>query len=142
MEMIKEARFLDIKNAVDRSQFGHRVLTTRRWLRGCSRSDIDCWLPDAGPSLTLLEEYRKGTIDWTTFSERYIAEQRTATSCRVVRYVDGGKVSDVVEQRSPLMVLHGIEEAHRMATVICWEDTETECHRHLLVAMANEEVKM
>ena len=140
---IKQARFLDVKSAEDRSQFGLRVLTTRRWLRGCARTDIDVWLPDAGPSLALLTAYRKGDVDWSAFAARYQQEQRAATTCRIVRYANGKQVSDTPVPMSPLKVLEGLQKELGAVTVMYWEDTENQepkkCHRHLLVAMMEPE---
>jgi uncharacterized protein YeaO (DUF488 family) len=140
---IKECRAADVAAMSDRRSLGVSILVMRKWprLRGFNRFSVDYWLPDLGPSLVLLEEYRKGSIDWTTFAEHYKAEQRAATSCRVVQYINGNRARNEREvvQRSPLVVLREIEEAHGTATVICWENT-CECHRFLLVAMANEEV--
>ena len=79
---IKEARAADVAAMKDRRSLGVTILATRRWLRvkGLTKNSIDFWIPDLGPSLFLLEAYRKGDIDWTTFAERYKAEQQAATT--------------------------------------------------------------
>jgi uncharacterized protein YeaO (DUF488 family) len=140
---IKEARAADVAVMVDSKSLGLRVLVMRKWprMRGFNKNSVDYWIPDAGPSITLLEEYRKGGMAWSVFAERYIAEQRAATSCRLVRYVDGVKQCDVTVAASPLFVLQGLEEAHGLVRVICWEDaekTDHHCHRFLLVDLAGE----
>lgn len=139
---IKEARAADVAAMEDSKSLGLRVLVMRKWprMRGFTKNSVDLWLPDAGPSLSLLESYRKGDIAWLTFAERYKEEQRSATSCRVVEYSEGVKVRDEVLQRSPLAHLRAMEWAFEDVTVICWENTDTECHRHLLVALAGEKL--
>lgn len=144
--MIKEARVAIVKKMEDQSSLGQRILTMRKWPQGFAKTNVDFWIPDLGPSLDLLTAYQKKLIDWAEFSLCYKAEQRSATSCRVVRYINGNRARNAHEvvQRAPLAVLREIEEEHGTATVLCWEDTENQepkkCHRHLLVAMANEEV--
>jgi uncharacterized protein YeaO (DUF488 family) len=141
---IRECRAADVAAMKDRSALGATILTTRKWLRlrGFNKECVDFWLPDLGPSLGLLYGYRDGLIDWTSFAAQYEAEQRAATKCRVVRYINGNRArhTDEVVQRNPLTVLREIEKEHGLATVICWENTAIECHRHLLVALASEEV--
>lgn len=141
--MIRECRVATVATMTDRSALGASILGMRKWprTRGFNRFSVDYWLPDLGPSLALLETYRKGTIDWAAFAERYKDEQRSATQCRVVRYINGNRARNPREvvQRSPLSVLREIEEEHGLATVLCWENTTCECHRHLLVALASEE---
>lgn len=140
---IKESRVATVATMSDRSSLGVSILAMRKWprTRGFNRFSVDYWLPDLGPSLGLLEAYRKGLIGWTAFAERYKDEQRAATQCRVVRYINGNRARNEHEvvQRSPLAVLREIEEAHGLATVLCWEDTEHQepkkCHRHLLVKL-------
>src|SRR5579863_1395300 len=77
-----------------RRALGLRVLTMRFWPRGIMRSEIDIWLPDAGPSPTLLAESRAGMITWEQFVPRYLAEQDQLTACRVVTYKAGLVHSD------------------------------------------------
>lgn len=134
---IKEARAADVAAMSDRSPLGASILVMRKWprMRGFNKFSVDFWLPDLGPSLGLLYGYRDGLINWSAFAERYKAEQRAATTCRVVEYVEGVKVRDEVLQRSPMAHLRALEWAFGDATVICWEDTTCECHRFILQSM-------
>lgn len=142
---IREARAADVAAMTDRSVLGASILVMRKWprTRGFNRFSVDYWLPDLGPSLILLEAYRKGDIDWPAFAERYIAEQRSATTCRVVRYANGKQINDYSVPISPIQYLRRQESENGLVTVICWEDTENQepkkCHRHLLVAMMQPE---
>lgn len=141
---IKEARIYDVKKMPDQSVYGLRVLTMRKWPQGFSRKHVDVWLPDAGPSVELLSAYRNNPLSWSwaQFAKNYEYEQKHQQTCRIVRYVNGERVSDEPVSRSPLNVLRELEEAFGTVTVMCWEDTKDQdvkmCHRHLLVAMCEK----
>ena len=53
---------------------GRRLLVMRKWPRGIPKSKVDAWEKDLGPSLALLEEWRRGKISWAEFSRRYTQE--------------------------------------------------------------------
>ena len=53
---------------------GHRLLIMRRWPRGIKKTAVDSWEPDLGPSLPLLNDYRKGKIDWPALAQGYRQE--------------------------------------------------------------------
>ena len=52
---------------------GTRVLVMRLWPRGISKSRVDEWNPDLGPSRELLFAYKRGGMPWTEFARRYLA---------------------------------------------------------------------
>lgn len=139
--MILQASIYDVKRRPPEQQmalFGIRVLVTRRWLRGVSKSDVDMWLPDAGPSVQLLADYRASEIAGDEFLVRYEQEQLQQQQCRIVRYEGGERVADTVEQLSPLAWLKLLEERHGIIAVLCWEPETELCHRHrLLELMSN-----
>lgn len=132
--MIQEARVFDISKLTNP---GLRVLTTRQWIRGISRSAIDVWLPDAGPSPELLQLHREGLISWAEFEHRYREEQQVAQTCRVVRYNGQEKVCDKVVNTSPVQRLRAFERYHGTVTVLCWE-RGCECHRFILQEIVSE----
>jgi uncharacterized protein YeaO (DUF488 family) len=129
--MIKEARVFDVRAMPDREPLGLKVLVMRQWPRGISRSCVDVWMPDAGPSESLLADYRSGMASWDEFTERYKAEQEATQTCRVVRYANDSKVSDEVVSCSPVDVLQVFEDLHSTVTVMCWENSAC-CHRFIL----------
>lgn len=132
---ILQARVYDLKKLtpLDRSAYGLRILTTRRWIQGVSKYDLDIWLPDAAPSLQLLCEYRAGYIAGDAFLARYEQEQYQQCSCRVVRYEDGKRIAEhLVEPLSPIAYLKHIETIYGTLTVMCWEKEPATCHRHRL----------
>jgi uncharacterized protein YeaO (DUF488 family) len=116
---------------------GTRVLVMRQWPRGLPKANVDVWMPDAGPSFTLLQSYRSHVIDWTEFERLYRQEQLTRTMCRVVRYSDGDRISDEVVRLSPLKMLYKWGLAGQKITVMCWEN-DLHCHRHILVDLLKE----
>jgi uncharacterized protein YeaO (DUF488 family) len=117
-----------------RRALGLRVLTMRLWPRGIMKSEIDIWLPDAGPSATLLAESRSGMITWEEFVTRYQAEQDRQTACRVVTYEAGLVHSDERREQAPEEVLRELEFHHGVVTVMCWEGKGKNCHRYILLA--------
>lgn len=136
---ILQARVADVKKMADQHVLGYRVLVMRRWPQGFARSNVNVWLPDAGPSLWLLKAYREGLVDWQQFEELYRDEQVRTATCRVVRYADAFLESDKLVSLSPLQVLSDLEQQHGTVTVMCWEDS-CKCHRHILVDMAKVRV--
>jgi len=135
--VIQEARAYEAKK-LPKSELGVRVLVTRRWLQGISKRDIDVWLPAAGPSVALLKTWREGLASWSEFARSYETEQREQTACAMHWYHQGERLPDESVSVSPLECLRRLEAANGLVTVMCWEDTPCECHRHLLVAMMNE----
>ena len=132
---IKEARVSTVKSMLDQSALGKRILAMRHYPRGFSKTNVDIWLPDAGPSEELLAAYHKKEVDWTEFTQSYKAEQSSATRCRIVRY-DSDPKTDIVVNRSPLTVIREFEREYGDVSVMCIE--ECLCHRFLLVALALE----
>jgi len=133
--MIAEARVHSIKNLLpeERKEHGALVLIMRQYPRGLSNKDIDYWVQDAAPKQYLLDEYREGLVSWAEFETRYQTQQDLATSCRVVRYSGGEKISDARHQKSPVSVLQELEAHFGKVTLLCWENSEC-CHRHVLKA--------
>jgi uncharacterized protein YeaO (DUF488 family) len=117
-----------------RRALGLRVLTMRFWPRGIMKSEIDIWLPDAGPSAALLAARRSGVIAWEEFVTRYLAEQDHLVTCRVVTYETGLARSDEQRAQSPDEVLRELERQYGVVTILCWEGKGKNCHRHILLA--------
>jgi len=53
---------------------GLRILAARFRGRGLPASRYDVWMPNLGPSETLLDEMRSGAITWREFDRRYRKE--------------------------------------------------------------------
>jgi uncharacterized protein YeaO (DUF488 family) len=129
--MINEASVYAVKKmSLEEIQpLGLRVLIMRRWPQGIAWSMIDVWIPDLGPSATLLRAYNAGLVDWSTFETRYREEQDQATMC-VARFREGGQK---ILSLSPMQLLRNLEQQHGTVTVMCRERAGEHCHRHIVV---------
>ena len=105
--MIKTKRVYEPADPSD----GHRLLIMRRWPRGIKKTAVDSWEPDLGPSLPLLNDYRRGNIDWPTLADRYRQEMagRPEALAKAAALAQAGDV-----------------------TLLCGCQDETRCHRMLL----------
>lgn len=140
--MIQEARIYDTRKLSverQRERYGLRVLTTRKWLQGISKRDIDIWLPDAGPSVELLEVWRAKEIPWTTFVDRYEQEQREYECSNPVKYIDGNRLSPAYCIPTPPVLYLARKACEGLVTVLCWEQGE-QCHRHTMVRLVQEQL--
>lgn len=97
---------------------GYRILVMRHWPRGVRKEQVDLWLKDLGPSAELLSSYRKGLVDWPTFTHRYRAE-----------------VAGTERGRTLMEEVDLLEREHGTLTLLCHEDLtvpDAHCHRELL----------
>ncbi len=138
--MIREASIYALKKLSneERTAYGLRVLTMRKWPRGVRRSDIDLWMPSAGPSIELLMAYHMRSIVWEEFLALYRAEQQNQRTCRVVTYGEGGQPKQDDYPYRSLDRLRLLEQQHGTITVLCWE-TGPLCHRYTLMELLTEE---
>lgn len=90
---------------------GYRLLVMRRWPRGVPKERVDGWQKELGPSLALLDDYRKGKLDWPSFAQRY--DQEMKAKPELLR-----KVAHVAQKRD--------------VTLLCSCREEQRCHRTLL----------
>lgn len=138
--MIREASVYALKKVHpdELPSYGLRVLTTRKWLQGVRRSDVDLWLPDAGPSSDLLALWRRQGIAWEQFVECYIAEQRRCQTCVPRSLANTCVASKRYVNCSPVEYLARLA-SQQVVTVLCWEQGE-QCHRHSLVRLIEDEM--
>lgn len=114
-----------------------RMLVMRHWPRGISRDLIDLWVPNAGPSASLLKRYQKKEIDWETFAASYREEQAQAKG-GVVYYYDLEAVSPPFARKleievPPVTWIRNYALASsRSVFILCWERKDNNCHRHIL----------
>ena len=129
----------------ERATYGVIVLVTRMWMRGVRCSDIDFWMPSAGPSKALLTALgvshssgQNGSLPltWEAFAAQYRDEQLGQNSCRVV-YGPKERRQEYHAAHSPLEELRELEQRHGTVTLACWE-TEGHCHRHELLRLLTE----
>jgi uncharacterized protein YeaO (DUF488 family) len=117
---------------------GLRILVMRRWPQGITKDLVDCWLPDAGPSLTLLRALRDKEISWSVFAAHYEMEQKQLQACKMVTYKQGKKFEEHFHH-SPLRQLQILEQIYPQGRIMCWEKEGLPCHRHLLLALLHPE---
>jgi uncharacterized protein YeaO (DUF488 family) len=133
--MFREASVYALKrlSQEERAVYGLRVLTMRKWPRGVRRSDIDVWMPSAGPSIELLAAYHMRSIVWEEFLTLYQADQQSQSTCRVVTYEGGQPRQEDFPCRS-LDHLKLLERQYGTITVLCWENGPL-CHRYTLMEL-------
>ncbi len=136
--VLREASVYVLKRLSHEEQvaYGLRVLTMRKWPRGVHRSDIDVWMPSAGPTIELLTAYHTRNIVWEEFLTRYQVDQQNQRACRVVTYAGGRPKQENFPYRS-LDHLKLLERQHGTVTVLCWENGPL-CHRFTLVKLLQE----
>ena len=134
--MIREASIYALKrlSSEERSLYGLRVLTTRKWLRGVRKEDIDVWLPSAGPSIEVLQAWHAGKASWRDFLVIYQMAQEMQQSCRAISYSSDGQRSEQEHPVSSITYLRELEHEQGTITLLCWE-TGPHCHRHTLKAL-------
>lgn len=130
--MIQAASIYDLRKA-QATPPGIRVLTTRRWLRGVSKKELDFWCPEAGPTENLLKIYREGQISEEEFLFWYTYEQHTCDFCRVIGYINGERTSDEQLNCSPIHFLTNLEKEGNVI-IVCWERDRL-CHREQLLTL-------
>jgi uncharacterized protein YeaO (DUF488 family) len=111
--MLKTKRVYDAPGPED----GFRLLIMRKWPRGTRRETVDAWEKDLGPSLGLLEDWRKGRVDWPEFARRYRQEMEA--------------------MRGAILSLAQRTEEETV-TLLCGCEKEDHCHRSLLKALIEE----
>ena len=93
---------------------GERILVTRFWPRGMSRSRLrlTAWMKELAPSPTLLWDWKRGVISWDEYGVRYRAEMTPRAS--LIKMLANRAKPDVI-------------------TLLCFEREENpHCHRYLL----------
>jgi uncharacterized protein YeaO (DUF488 family) len=92
---------------------GYRVLATRFWPRGVSRSQADEYISKLAPSRDLLKDYKNEPLSWLEFTSRYHKELQQQ------------------EQKQELERLAKLARS-RTITLLCFCAEERGCHRTLL----------
>ncbi len=134
--MFREASVYALKrlSEEERKPYGLRVLTMRKWPRGVRCSDIDVWMPSAGPSIELLTAFHMRSIVWEEFLTLYQVEQQNQRTCCVMTYA-GGQVDYPYRSLDHLKLL---EQQYGTVTILCWENGPL-CHRYTLMELLTEE---
>src|SRR3954464_274014 len=116
-----------VHSPYDAAKDGFRILATRFRGRGLPKDRYDAWVPNLGPSETLLRNIQAGRIRWSEFERRYGKELLEAAP---------------IDRRNPTIKNHGQKFTLRLLQALsmrmpvtllchCAED-EPHCHRHIL----------
>ena len=140
LSALSQASIYDVvrMNKQEMEALGLCVLVMRIWPRGVGWEHINLWLPDAGPSLALLQAYKHGEMDWDTFASHYKREQLFDWSHAGYYKVGEGKAGLRTSQLAPLRHLRELRKQHPVVTVMCRERVPDPCHRHVLMEIADE----
>jgi uncharacterized protein YeaO (DUF488 family) len=120
-----------------RAGFGLLVLVMRRWPRGLSWADINLWLPDAGPSRQLLQDYHVGGLHWGAFLQRYRGEQLADWRHAGYYKTGKGKAGEHAATMSPLQHIRQLLVEYEIVTLLCHE-RDAQCHRYELLKLVQE----
>ena len=92
---------------------GRRVLTTQYWARGIPKSAVDEYVRKLGPSRQLLHAFKRGEIDWPTYTTFYLQEMQNEESRRAIE-----RLAEIAKSET--------------ITLMCVCKDENRCHRTLL----------
>ena len=119
-----------VASPIDPAHDGLRILATRFRGRGMSSSRYGVWMPNLGPSETLLRDLQAGRINWAAFIRGYRAEL----------FADAA-----IDDRNHTIKNHGQKFTLRLiktlaaqapVTLMCHcAETQLQCHRHELARL-------
>jgi len=92
---------------------GTRVLIMRLWPRGIRKDRVHLWRKELGPVKELLRDFLDKTIDWPTYTRRYLAGLERPEAQEAIAEVRA------LAREGPV-------------TLLCGCADETRCHRSLL----------
>lgn len=92
---------------------GDRVLVMRLWPRGIAKSDVDRWLRELAPVITLVRGFRRGAVPWDAYRQAYLA---------------GLERPEAREHVAEALAM----ARTRPITLLCGCPDERRCHRSLL----------
>jgi uncharacterized protein YeaO (DUF488 family) len=120
-------RAKSVHSPIEPAKDGLRILVARFRGRGLPASRYDVWMPNLGPSETLLRAFREKRITWSVFRTRYGKEL----------FEEGGadRRNRTIRNWGQKFTLRLLQALGRRGEVTllchCAED-EARCHRHLL----------
>lgn len=106
---------------------GLRILVARFRGRGMPKSSYDVWMPNLGPTETLLRNFLGGRVAWNEFSRRYRQE--------LFDSAEADRDNKTIKNHGQKFTLRLLQHVARKKTVTllchCAEDA-LHCHRHVL----------
>jgi uncharacterized protein YeaO (DUF488 family) len=116
-----------VETTIEPAKDGLRVLAARFRGRGLPASRYDVWMPNLGPSESLLRSFLNGQVTWAEFGRAYRAEL----------FLDGDldKKNKTIKNHGQKFTLRLLQELAKRepVTLLCHcAENEEHCHRHLL----------
>jgi uncharacterized protein YeaO (DUF488 family) len=111
-----------VRDPVEESD-GERILVMRYWPRGYSRKRLSLTehLSELGPSIELLNDWKKSRVSWEEYEARYLQEMSGQRQQEMVKELAG-------------------RSKHGTITLLCFEpEGDPQCHRHLLKNLIEEQ---
>ncbi len=99
---------------------GKRILVMRLWPRGIAKKKIDVWMKDLGTPKEVITKWKGRKITWKTFSTEYEKSLK-------------GKEAILKELAD--------ESRKSTITLLCTEKDATTCHRSLLKAAIEKQLR-
>ncbi len=106
---------------------GLRILTSRFRGRGLPKAACDVWMPNLGPSETLLRRWKSGGVSWAEYARSYKKE--------MFHSPDADSGNRTIKNHGQKFTLRLIRELARRqpVTLLCQcPEEELHCHRHIL----------
>lgn len=115
---------------------GLRILAARGRGRGLSKDRFHVWMANLGPSEQLRNEFLAGKLSWPQFGVRYGRELREegAVDRRNKKIKNHG-------QKFTLRLLQHLARSQTVTLLCHCAEDEKHCHRHLLKALLEGEVR-
>lgn len=116
-----------VHSPIEVERDGLRILATRFRGRGMRRDRYDVWMPNLGPSETLLRDMQSGRIAWSAFIRGYKEElfMDGAVDARSATIKNHG-------QKFTLRLLQALAERGTVTLMCHCAEDQLECHRHTL----------
>ncbi|SRR6266404_7128664 len=114
-----------VYSPIDQVNDGLRILTARFLVRGLRKERYDVWMPNLGPTETLLRSF--GQISWEDYAKRYLEELFLDGSIDIEnrRIKNHG-------QKFTLRLLRELAEKQPITLMCHCAEEEQHCHRHVL----------
>jgi uncharacterized protein YeaO (DUF488 family) len=114
---------------------GLRILASRFRGHGVPAKAYDVWMPNLGPTESLLRAFKAGKIDWPEFTRRYRTELfADSTIDRQNRTIKNHG------QKFTLRLLQRIAKDETITLMCQCAENEPHCHRHLLAKLLSSKV--
>ena len=116
-----------VHSPVNAEEDGFRILVARFRGRGMPTTLYDVWMPNLGPSETLLKGFLAKRMTWAAFRRGYLKEIMEGGSAdrRNVTIKNHG-------QKFTLRMLQKLGERGNITLLCHCAEDEPHCHRHLL----------